>query len=148
MKKEVILAIGIGFVLGLIITFGIWTANRSLKNLPQLTSPSPTATPQPSPGQTSPSPSPSQISLSISSPENESLTDKNSTTVTGSTAPNAAVAILWESGQQIASPDASGKFTVQIPLEGGFNRISVTAYDPEGKSATQTLTVTYTTAKI
>ena len=32
MKKEILIAILIGFILGLIITFGIWTANKSLKD--------------------------------------------------------------------------------------------------------------------
>ncbi len=31
MRKEVLVAIIIGFGLGLVITFGIWTANKALK---------------------------------------------------------------------------------------------------------------------
>ena len=47
MKKELVLAITIGFILGLIITGGIYVANKSLKNLPR---PSlPTMVPKPKP---------------------------------------------------------------------------------------------------
>ena len=35
MRKEIVIAICVGFVIGLIITFGIYTANRALKQKSQ-----------------------------------------------------------------------------------------------------------------
>lgn len=142
MKKEVILAITIGFVLGLVITFGIWIANRSLKQTTMAT-----ATPTPIPttmvitnAVVSPQPA---SSLSIGSPDDESITALDKITVTGKTTPNSAVAILYEEGQTFTVSDADGKFEIEVPLVGGYNEITATSED-----SSHTITVTYSTAKI
>jgi hypothetical protein len=147
MKKEVFLAISMGFVLGLIITFGIWTANKSLKQ----SSPSTAISASPSPAiSVSPTatPQPGNLSLVITAPENEALTASSTLTVTGKTSPNTTVALVYDLGDQIIQSDANGNFTTDITLEGGFNTISVTAFDTKGNQSTQSLTVTYTTVKI
>lgn len=144
MKKEVILAITIGFVLGLVITFGIWVANKSLKQANSTTiTPTPTS-PTVSLG-TSPIPT-SQVTnnqLTITSPDDESIVAVNTVTLTGKTMPNSSVAILYEDGQTFVTSDAEGKFSVEIPLVGGYNEITATSED-----SSQTITVTYSTAKI
>jgi len=147
MKKEVILAIAIGFALGLVITFGIWTANKSLKNLPKASQPTPTseavaATPASTPS------SNQTISLTISSPADESLTNSNKTTVSGTTVANAIVVIFSEDSQQIVSADDKGNFTADMGLVGGYNTIRVAAFDFSGNTTEQSITITYTTAKI
>ncbi len=140
MKKEVILAISIGFALGLIITFGIWTANQSLKNLPQ---PSPKAAVAPSPSPVSPT-----TSLVISSPDDESLVATDSITLSGTTTPKATLLILSENGEQTATADASGNFSLDIDLITGFNTITVYSYAADGQETSRALTITYSTAKI
>jgi hypothetical protein len=134
--------------LGLIITFGIWTANKSLKqgpgSLAQNTSPTPQLTPAPIP---TASPA-NKISLNVSTPADETLTNATTIALTGKTVPNAAVAVLFESGETILTASDAGDFSFEVPLEGGFNRISVKAFDQNGDSSTQNLTVTYTTQKI
>ncbi|MCJ7829738.1 hypothetical protein MUP50_01460, partial [Patescibacteria group bacterium] len=70
MKKEILIAIIIGFVLGLVITFGIWTANKSLK---EGTS---TQSSQITENETNITPSPQaeeKLPLTIISPENNAL---------------------------------------------------------------------------
>lgn len=151
MKKEVFLAITIGFTLGLIITFGIYTANKSLKNLPSLTNrTSPTQAPEPTGGTTptAAAPAPNAILLTMSSPVDEALLDKNSVTLSGKTTAGAAVAILSETGETLVAANSAGDFTASVSLEGGYNRITITAYDRDGKSASQNLTVTYSSSKI
>lgn len=159
MKKEVVLAIVIGFGLGLIITYGIWLANKSLKTIsptdatptpeisestlpttqPEITqSPSPKLTPTQSNG----------VNLNITSPQDELLSESAKITVKGTTNPSAIVAIAYEGGQQLVSADASGNFSAEVALDGGYNLITVTATDKQGNSTSQTLTVTYTTAKL
>lgn len=140
MKKEVILAITIGFVLGLVITFGIWVANRSLKQTSTtVIAPTPTSLPT----ALGASPTPAITGLMIVSPDDESITAVDKITVTGKTLPNSAVAILYEDGQTFATSDAEGKFSVEVPLVGGYNEITATSED-----SSQTITVTYSTAKI
>lgn len=140
MKKEVILAISIGFALGLIITFGIWTANQSLKNLPQ---PSPKASVAPSP-----SPVSSSAALVISSPDDESLVATDTTPLSGTTIPNATLLVVSENSEQTAVADASGNFSLDVNLITGFNTITVYSYAADGQETSQSLTITYSTAKI
>jgi len=146
MKKEVFLAIAIGFALGLVITFGIWTANKSLKNLPKAIQPSPTpetASASPTPNSTS-----STITLSLTTPADEALFTIAKTPVSGKTVANASVVIFSEDNQQIVTADAKGNFTADVALVGGYNTIRVIAYDAMGNSVEQTIIVTFTTAKI
>jgi len=162
MKKEVVLAITIGFGLGLIITYGVWLANKSLKDLPKSTleqlSPTPsqttetttttTITPTPSTN-TSATPKPTNSSLvKITAPEDEWLADKDSTTVKGTAPANSTVTITYEDSETIVVADASGNFSANIPLSGGYNLITATAFDTLGNSSSATITVTYTTSKI
>lgn len=148
MKKEVFFAIFLGFVLGLIITFGIWTANKSLKqanvavvNPQSSTSATPAASPVPSQPI-------STLALSFTSPEDESLVSKSTVVVEGKTAPNSVVALYYDLGDQFVSSDSAGKFTATVPLDTGYNFITATAYDDHGNTATKDLTITYTTQKI
>lgn len=151
MKKEVFLAISIGFVLGLIITFGIWTANKSLKQLPAgaiTPSPSPVAT---APGTNQPAPTSvptTSGALTVTAPDDEFLTNTAKVTVTGKATANSPVVILYETGDVSLTTDASGNFTADVPLEGGYNLITVIAYDANGTQSSITRTVTYTTQKI
>lgn len=142
MKKEVVLAISIGFALGLIITFGIWTANQSLKNLPQ---PSPKASVSPSP---SPSNQVTNNQLTINTPDDEALVSTDTTTLSGTTTANATLLIISESGEQTAVADASGNFSVDVDLITGFNVITVYSYSADGQEFSKSLTITYSTAKI
>lgn len=148
MKKEVLLAITIGFVLGLIITFGIWTANKSLatikKNTPK---PTPTLAAGTTPMPTTTT-APTNTSLSINTPDDEAFSSKNTITVSGKATPGATVVVLYEGDDDVVLADASGNFTDDITLITGFNTINVSAFDKTGTKSNQTLIVTYSTAKI
>ncbi len=155
MGKEVVLAIAIGFAVGIVITFGIWTANKSLKNLPTANNPTPTLTatsPNPT-SSTSISPTPASStttnsSLTIETPEDELLTDKSTVTVSGKTVPGAQVVVLAEKNEYIVTADQAGKYTADVSLDGGYNTITVTSYDKTGTSSSQSITITLSTAKI
>lgn len=153
MKKEVVLAITIGFILGLIITFGIWTAQNSLKQLPAGPTPTPLLTSVTSDSDTAASPTPAGsastgMTLSLSSPEDETLSNNNKVTVSGKTSAGAVVALIFETGEKIIQADNTGSFSTEIALEGGYNFISVTAYDAAGNTASDNVVVTYTTVRI
>ena len=150
MKKEVLLAISIGFALGLVITFGIWTANKSLAGLKNTKpNPSPTVAAQVTPiANPTISPVPTSGNLILTSPEDEAFSSKNTTTVAGKTTPGATIVILYEGDDDVLLADASGNFTDDIDLIAGFNNITVSAFDAQGNKSTQTLVVTYSTAKI
>ena len=147
MKKEVFLAISIGFVLGLLITFGIWTANKNLKPVPSSLTDriSPTPLPSPVPG----TPSAASVTLTITSPkQDELLTNSNQLTLSGQTQAGNTVAVLHESGQKLLTADSSGNFSLDLTLEGGYNRLNIISFDSAGNSASRELLITYSTQKI
>lgn len=140
MRKEVLIAIVIGFSLGLIITYGLWTANKAF----QKTSP-----PAPAENQEKISPTPSLlIPLIITSPLDNSLSSQEKIKVTGQTSPQATVVVLWPEGEKIIEADNEGKFDTEISLVGGNNEITITAYDQQENETSKILTVVYSTAEI
>jgi len=139
-RKEVLIAIIIGFGLGLVITFGIWTANRALEtSAPQKQAPLvEETTPTPVPG----------LSLILTSPEDNSISSEEKIEVSGLTTPGATVVILYQEGEKILEADQEGSFSTEITLVGGANEIKISAFDQEGNQAEKTLTVVYSTAEI
>ncbi len=146
MKKEIFIAILIGFVLGLVITFGIWTANKSLKesshNQPPVIEEEKNITPTPEATKEE------KLPLSIISPENNSLLNQEKIEISGKTAPKATIAITWEEGEKIIEADEKGNFSLEISLVGGSNEINISAFDEEGNENQQTLSLVYSTAEI
>jgi hypothetical protein len=142
MRKEVLIAIVIGFVLGLTITFGIWTANRALKK-PELNE-----QPQTAQEENTPAPAQEAFSLVVDSPEKNSISAEGKIPVKGQTAPGAIVVVLYEEGEKILEADKEGKFSTDVELVGGDNEIDVAAYNTEGSEIKQNLTVVYSTAEI
>jgi len=142
-KKEVIIAIVIGFALGLVITFGIWTANQALKQQPQLEKPTPTEKTA-----TTPTPAPEELSLAIISPKDNSISSGEKIEVSGKTAPEATVIILYQEGEKIIQADEEGNFSSEITLVGGANEIKITAYDQNGNEVSKTVNVVYSTVEI
>lgn len=154
MKKEVFLAISIGFALGLLITFGIWTANKSLKPpTPSDSSLTSSATPS-SPTPAGPTPTTmvtsasGEIPLSVNSLSDEMLASATTLPISGTTAAGATIIVTGEKSQTIVTADTQGVFTTSTELEGGYNIIGITALDTSGKKASLEFTVTYTTSKI
>ncbi|MGB9706837.1 MAG: Ig-like domain-containing protein [Microgenomates group bacterium] len=142
MRKEVLIAIIIGFTLGLIITFGVWQANKALKE----TAPKKEAPPQITEEQL-PTPTPQPL-LVITSPEDNSISNKEKIDVSGKTFPQATVVIIYEEGEKIVEADGGGNFSAEINLVGGANEITISAFDKDGNEMSKTLNVVYSTAEI
>lgn len=145
MKKEILIAIIIGFILGLVITFGIWTANKSLQESSQTQT---TGTNESQPIVTETSTAEGQISLVISSPENNALVNQEKVEIVGQTAVQATVIILYEEGEEVFQADEKGEFTQEITLVGGANEIKITAFDEQGNEANKALNLVYSSAEI
>lgn len=146
MKKEILIAIVIGFILGLVITFGIWTANKSLQennNEPQ----SEENESQPIVNENLQNEE-EKMSLSITSPQDNSLLDQEEIEITGKTSPLANIVILFEEGEKIIQTDEQGDFKETIELSGGANEITITAVDQDGNEASKVLNLVYSTAQI
>lgn len=138
MRKEVLVAILIGAILGGAVAFGIWRANLLL--VPKKEAVQTQQTPSPG-GSTTQETS----SLIITQPENNSILSEGKVTIKGAATPNSTVVILTNSKDLITKADKDGAFEQEVELEGGPNEITVTAYDDSGNETTQTLTLVYST---
>jgi len=141
MRKEVLIAIIIGFGLGLVITFGIWTANKALKEN------APTTTAEPEISEETPSPVPA-VELIITSPEDNTISETETIEVSGQTSAGAIIAIVYPEGEKILEADEKGNFTSEISLVGGDNLIEISAFNRQGDQTKKTITVVYSTAKL
>jgi len=143
MKKEILIAIFIGFILGLIITFGIWTANKSLKDNQEEAS----QTEDVSVLQLEEE-SKESLSLEITEPINNSISNEEEITIKGTTSPSAIVTIIYQEGEKILEADKEGNFEAEISLVGGTNEIEISTYDEEDNKVIKILNIIYSTAKI
>ena len=143
MRKEVLIAIIIGFSLGLVITFGIWTANKAIKQTAPNQQEESTQAEQPTQ-----IPTPASIGLQILSPEDNSLVNQEKIIISGKASLAGTIIILYENGEKIIDSDSSGNFSAEIILISGENEIIVTAYDEAGNEISKSITIIYSTAQI
>ncbi len=141
MRKEVLIAIIIGFGLGLVITFGIWTANKALKERP------PEEPPTEEVEEVTPTPAP-KMELIITSPENNTISEEEIIEITGKTDSKAIIAIVYPDGEKLLEADEDGTFATEISLTGGDNLIEISAFNDQGDEAREVLTVVYSTAEL
>jgi len=142
MKKEVLIAIASGLILGLVITFGIYTANRSIEKQKNAKKAQQTSL------SSSPSPSLNQKTLTITSPENYDLINQRQLTLNGIAWPEAVIAIITENDEFFTQADNEGYFLHKLNLVKGYNEITIIATDELNNTQTQDLVVTYSTNKI
>jgi hypothetical protein len=142
MKKEVLVAILIGFGVGLLITGGIYYTQNNLKATSQIVSPIADEKPKTIAPESIPS------TLSLTSPLDESISNQATVSVIGSTSPSAWVVILTEKGEEAVQADSKGNFEKDISLISGENEIEVQSINDKGETVSKTITVVYSTAEI
>lgn len=131
MKKEVIVAVILGLTLGLIVSYGVYRARKSLQQPTTETE----ATPQPSAS------AGTHTSLVMLSPEDESIQSAKEVKVTGTTVPNALIVIFINQNEHITNADASGNFSIQTELQPNSNVITTRSIDDDGNVAEDQRTV-------
>lgn len=139
MKKEVILAIVIGLVMGLFITYGIYLSQRSKEQAQTITTTEELEVEEPTPGP--------EINgkLTIFNPEDEIITDSQTTQVTGKTNPNAFVIVFVNNDPIILQADETGSFSKEVSLDSMANLIKIHAIDETGEHhTTQRTVIVYT----
>ena len=125
MKKEFLLAIIVGLVMGLFITYGFYHSQKAAD--------------------------PSQVAtitefddqelvttlengkLTIFSPDDEVIQSETSTKVAGSTAPNSYIVIFINDTPYITQADETGNFSRELELDPLANIISIHAIDESGE---------------
>lgn len=141
MRKEVILAIIIGIILGTIVLYGLKIANQTVENQKTELTPTPTTV------VLTPTVTPTN-SLTIDTPTDHSVSFTPTITLTGHTKPLTAVALSVETTDDIIQSDEQGNFTTEITLIGGENIITATIANQDGSVVTKKISVIYTSSAI
>ena len=136
MRKELIIAVIVGVLMGATIAFGVWRANWALKN----NKAKPAETSQVDNGNEIPNKNPTNISLA--SPEQYSVITQNTTKVSGITSQNSLIVISAEVEDYIIKSE-DGSFEQEIGLIGGVNQIVVSKIGLDESLTSSILTVVY-----
>ncbi len=145
MKKEVIWVIVTAFGLGLIITYGVLTAQKALEQQKPTPPPSEVIKEVSPPPPSQPTPN---LTLTIYQPEDGTVLDEKTTLLKGKTAPAAVIAVLTEEDELILEADDEGNFETEIELVDGANEITISAFDEKTNEVSQTLNLVYTETEI
>jgi len=154
MRREAVLAIVIGFSVGIIISAGLLLGRKNIRQKINLRWPTkrteemPLPTPTHQVGEEAITIPKTPVALTITFPEDESIINEEKIVLTGETTPEAIISIVYEEGEALGEADENGDFSFEIPLIGGTNEITITAYNLKGEEASKTITVVYTTAEI
>ena len=152
MRKEALIAILIGSIFGLIVTFGIRGSDRLLKDSQLLKnafrSDSQKEEPTPAPTPITESSAEKKSALIINSPNDNDIIDENKIVIEGITSPNALITFLYEGKETIITSDQEGNFSQEIELVGGANEIKIASFDTEGKETNKIINLVYSTAEI
>jgi len=142
MRKEIALAIVIGIIVGLGITFGLFYARERLL-------PNRTAEEIESSRQQNPTPTPTlKTNLVVQQPKNNLLTAEKTIKVVGRALPDSMIVVLTDSNEYITSADLDGDFAVDIDLALGGNRVTVVATSPDGNQESVILSLVYSTVDL
>ena len=150
MRKEVIVAIVSGLIISLVVGGFIWWRDRSENNLSSSAENTPSGEEATTISITATDQKESSLSvpLAIDSPVEGEIATEEEIEISGQTLSQAVVVIIYPEGETIVSADNEGNFSGTATLTGGANEIQITAYDDQGNSAEETLTIVYSTATL
>ena len=141
MRKEIIFAILAGAIFGLVIAFGIWKANSSMKS--NKTQGDEVAQNVNSPNNNVSS---GDFNITLIKPETNTVISNSTTTVSGITKPDVWVTISSEEDDYIIKTGNDGSFEEDVELIAGVNEIIVTGIDEEThESVSEKFLVVYST---
>ena len=133
MKKEVFIAIVIGLIMGLFVTYGFYHSQRaSQQNL---------ATSIVDITQDQPETALENGKLTIFSPDDEIVIDEQSVKVAGKATPNSLIVIYVNNDPTVIQADETGNFSKTVELETLANIITIHALDEDGEQNTAQRTV-------
>lgn len=140
MRKEIFLAIVVGIVVGLGITFGLFILRQRL--LPNQTAQEiEVSRQQPA----TPTPAALTKQLVIQQPSNNLLTSNPTVQIVGKSWPNSYITILAPNDEYITVTDDDGDFSQEVELNLGGNRITVVATSREGEQEELILSLVHST---
>lgn len=142
MRKEVLIAVVSGSLLGLIIAFGVWRANSALNfkksSVPGLTD-------QESISQEKTVRDDGKIGLSFVRPQNEQVVTFSPVTIEGITKENTQLVASSENEDYLINSNKEGSFKIDTKLIGGINEILVYAFDEKHTPVSEKILLVYST---
>jgi len=136
MRKEILFAIISGLVFGVLIAFGIWRINTSL-NLKEDAKQEEVSSDQDN--------LINELKLILIKPDDLDVITNSPLEIAGATKPDIWIAISSEEEDYIFKSDEKGEFSQEVDLTGGINQILISAFDSDGTSVSNNITVVYST---
>lgn len=143
MRKELFVAIALGFGIGLVVVFGIITARSALRKHNLVTNNGATSS------TLSPTPSPAAAAttvLTITDPQDGEVVTTDKVMLRGKTSPGANIVISTEKADVLVTADDSGSFSSDVSLLSGANDIQVVSFGSSGDRSEMAMTIVYSTA--
>lgn len=139
MSKELVVAVLIGIGLGAIVTYGIYSANKAIRNQPASTQANVTNSPLNTADKNT------DLQLRVDSPQNFEVSPESDIEFTGLSSPAAVIIILAEDQEYITMADEEGIFKQTVTLVRGANTIQISASDGTKTTSPQTFDLVYST---
>jgi hypothetical protein len=129
MKKEVLIAILLGLVVGLVITYGLYRVRTSISQPPvaeltQLATSAAVLTQA------------SSTAITILNPEEGAVLSERALRVTGTTSSDSYIVLFVNDEDYVSTTDETGNFSFEVTLENGVNVLRVHVVDTEGTTTT------------
>jgi hypothetical protein len=144
--KEVVVAVVLGVGIGIVAAYGAWIANKALKEADIV---SPYARIAGEGQQLEPTPTPIE-KLTIDEPEDGSLVDQSTVTISGKAPLGSLVVVMGEKNEHLIEPDEEGVYYLHAGIEliKGVNDIVAASVDEVGNQQEKQITVVYSEAEI
>jgi len=144
MKKDVVVAVLVGFILGAGVAVAFVNLPKLMKKGAQLTQDVPKSKITPTISTTiTPS-----TTLEVTEPTDESIASKSSVNIIGKTRANNTLVAVSDLDGVIKTASEDGSFSLPFKLTEGGNKIYIASYDKNGVAETKILTVFYTTEEL
>ncbi|HRN96317.1 MAG TPA: hypothetical protein PLD54_02630 [Candidatus Levybacteria bacterium] len=139
--KERIIIVFVAVIIGLVLTTVGYLLYQSF-DTPATPSPNEQVQNPTQPVTTSPTPDKSFF-ITVTEPQPESITNKRTITVTGTTNPGNTVVISSNQDDVVAQPKDDGTFSTTITINAGTNVLVARAVNAQGDSVEETRIVTF-----
>lgn len=139
--KERLIIVFVTVIIGLVLTTVGYLVYQSFQTPPQ--SEEEFEITQESLPTTTPENDPNAFHVIITEPAPESITDKRTITVTGTTNPGNTVVISTNQDDVVAVPKDDGSFSTSVTINAGTNIIIARAMNDEGETTEDTRVVTF-----
>lgn len=144
MRKEIFIAIIVGVIVGLGITFGLYTVrqqlfnNRTAQEIENSRQQGAQSDDQPN----------SNMNLLIQQPDQDLFTQEKDVQVVGKALPESYIVILVGTREYITTADVDGDFAQTIEVDAGGNRVTIVATTQDGAQESVIRNIVYSTVDL